>query len=64
MAREEPSNQKASNNAARFREQAIYGIRTLRQFALTTDRGAGMLDVMAASIGLSEARLPPPGMLN
>jgi HEXXH motif-containing protein len=64
IARNHPFNQKAESNSKRFREQAIYGIQALRQFALTTRRGAALLDCLAEGLGLSDSPISAPGILN
>jgi uncharacterized protein len=53
---------KARRNAQRAAEQAAYGIRCLREFALLTPRGAALLDVLAAELGVSDEPLQAPGL--
>lgn len=53
---------KAIDNSERFANQAIYGINSLRQFALLTASGQKLLDQLAARMGLRETRRPAPGL--
>lgn len=66
LARVQPSgNQqtKAAENAARFADQAIYGIESLRQFALLTERGKALLDQLASALGPNATmRMAAPGL--
>jgi uncharacterized protein len=56
------NSEKASANATRFRDQAVYGIASLRQFALLTSRGSAFLDVLANHLSVSGARITAPGI--
>jgi HEXXH motif-containing protein len=54
--------QKAKDNAIRFAKQAVFGIQSLRQFALLTKRGEALLDQLADAIGLNKGeRMLAPG---
>lgn len=64
IARSDPNNRKAQNNSMRFREQASYGVQTLRQFALTTERGESLLAYLAEGLELSDQPITAPGILN
>lgn len=52
---------KAADNAAKFRAQAEYGVMSLGQFALLTERGEMLLDQLATLCGMQKARMPAPG---
>ncbi len=53
---------KASANAASFSEQAIFGIQSLRQFALLTARGEALLSQLADKLGVNaHKRMDAPG---
>ena len=56
--------EKARTNAHRFSAQALYGIASLRQFALLTPRGLSMLAQLENSLGSVANRLVPPGDLS
>jgi uncharacterized protein len=53
---------KASRNAAKTKEQAIYGMSTLREFALLTPRGDQLVDDLAASLNVVLNSLEAPGI--
>jgi HEXXH motif-containing protein len=53
---------KAAENAQRFAKQALYGISSLRQFALLTPRGSLLLDQLALNLGVTETRMKAPGL--
>jgi uncharacterized protein len=52
---------KARRNADRAAAQAAHGIRCLWQFALLTERGQSLVDVLAAEVGVPNTRLRAPG---
>lgn len=52
---------KAAENAVKFREQAIFGIKSLRQFALLTASGEALLDHLARQLGVTNESLVAPG---
>ncbi|MEY2484239.1 MAG: uncharacterized protein QOK24_2767 [Verrucomicrobiota bacterium] len=52
---------KASENAAKFQAQAVYGINSLRQFALLSENGEALLDHLARDLGVENDRLIAPG---
>ncbi|HYR10224.1 MAG TPA: FxsB family cyclophane-forming radical SAM/SPASM peptide maturase [Longimicrobium sp.] len=54
---------KAGRNAARATEQAAYGIRCLREFALLTPRGMRLIDDLADEMGVPDERMQAPGLL-
>lgn len=56
-----PNLEKASENAEKFREQAIYGINSLRQFALLNESGETLLDHLARNLGVENDKLVAPG---
>ena len=54
--------EKAASNARRFSEQAIFGIQSLRQFALLTERGEMLLEHLAKTLHRDAAqRMHAPG---
>jgi uncharacterized protein len=53
---------KAGRNAARATEQAAYGIRCLREFALLTPRGMRLVDDLAEQVGVPAESMQPPGV--
>jgi uncharacterized protein len=54
---------KAGRNAAAFRRQAVYGIQSLRQFALLTPRGVELLAGLEDRLGAPIEPMPAPGVL-
>jgi uncharacterized protein len=52
---------KALANRIKFREQATYGIRSLRQFAMITPRGISMLDELSRLLEAPDEKLTAPG---
>lgn len=54
---------KAQQNAARCRTQASYGIASLRDFALLTERGERLLNELAHQLGEDIPPSRPPGIL-
>ncbi|MBN8628673.1 MAG: hypothetical protein J0M17_24645, partial [Planctomycetes bacterium] len=52
--------EKAQANSTRFAEQAEYGIKSLRQFALLTKRGERLLDELCTLISVDESPMLPP----
>lgn len=55
--------EKAHNNARKCREQAVYGIRSLKAFALLTSRGSMLLDELLACFDLANIPMEAPGLL-
>jgi len=55
---------KAETNAANFRSNTIYGIRSLRSFALLTKRGESLLTALSKDLGASEDNMLPPGIIS
>jgi uncharacterized protein len=53
--------EKCRSNSERFRNQAIYGLQSLRQFALLTPRGENLLTSIANLIQWQESKMPAPG---
>ena len=54
---------KARRNAIRAAEQAKYGIRCLRDFALLTPRGLRLVEELAAQMRVIPGRMSAPGIL-
>ena len=55
---------KAQSNAVRFRQNAIYGIKSLLTFGLLTPRGQNLLTALAEDLDAPETEILPPGVLS
>ena len=54
--------QKAISNAASFRDQAIYGLKSAYQFALLTPSGLVFVEQLAQHLGVDSLAMKPPVM--
>lgn len=54
---------KARQNAVRMADQASYGIRALREFALLTPRGMRLVDELAREMAVATEPIQAPGVL-
>ena len=55
---------KASANAKKFREQAIYGLRSTYQFSLLTPTGQRLVEQIAHQLGILSLEMDAPGILD
>ena len=58
------NNEKATANAAAFKEQATYGLRSAFQFSLLTPSGIKLVENIAQLLGIDSLEMKAPGILN
>jgi len=57
------NHRKARFNAEKYRQQATYGIQSLKQFALLTPRGMQLINQLVSLLALQIQAPVPPGVL-